>query len=91
MEGRFCQSCGMPLEAEEHFGTNADQSKNEEYCVYCFKDGAFTQDMTTDEMIEHCVQYLDDFNKDSGLQLTREQAIGQMKLYFPDLKRWAGN
>ena len=38
---RFCQSCGMPL-TDEVLGTNADGSKSEEYCIYCYKDGAFT-------------------------------------------------
>lgn len=39
MEKKFCQSCGMPL-TDEILGTNADGSKNEEYCMCCFKDGA---------------------------------------------------
>lgn len=89
MNQKFCQSCGMPLNASEDSGTNADQSKNDEYCTYCFKNGEFTEDITMDEMIEHCVQYLDDFNKDTEQKLTKEQAISQMKEYFPTLKRWA--
>ena len=32
---KFCQSCGMPL-TDEVLGTNADGSKNEEYCMYCY-------------------------------------------------------
>ncbi|MBR6920026.1 MAG: zinc ribbon domain-containing protein, partial [Bacteroidales bacterium] len=51
MEQKFCQSCGMPL-TEEMLGTNADGSKNGDYCSYCYKDGAFTNDCTMDEMIE---------------------------------------
>ena len=31
MEQKFCQSCGMPL-TQEILGTNADGSKNEDYC-----------------------------------------------------------
>ncbi len=54
-EQRFCQSCGMPL-TEEVLGTNADGSKNEDYCMYCYKDGKFLQDCTMEEMIEHCAQ-----------------------------------
>ena len=84
---KFCQSCGMPL-TDEVFGTNANGSKNEEYCMYCYKDGKFTQDCTMDEMIEHCAQFVGDFNEGSGLKLTQEEAIGQMKMYFPHLKRW---
>ena len=78
----------MPLNVSEDFGTNSDQSKNDEYCTYCFKNGEFTEDITMDEMIEHCVQYLDDFNKDTEQKLTKEQAVAQMKEYFPTLKRW---
>ena len=43
---KFCQSCGMPLQAEDQWGTNADGSLNEEYCCYCYQKGAFTQDYT---------------------------------------------
>ena len=39
-EMKFCQSCGMPL-TDEVLGTNADGSKNEDYCMYCYKDGKF--------------------------------------------------
>ena len=84
---KFCQSCGMPL-TDEVLGTNADGSKNEEYCMYCYKDGKFTQECTMDEMIEHCAQFVGEFNDGSGLKLTREEAIGHMKMYFPHLKRW---
>jgi len=91
MEQKICQSCGMPLTDAALFGTNKDQTVNEDYCVYCYKDGAFTQDVSMDEMIEHCVQFLDEFNKDSGKQFTKEEAIAEMKLFFPTLKRWAKN
>jgi len=91
MEQKICQSCGMPLTEPALFGTNKDQTVNEDYCVYCYKDGAFAQDISMDEMIEHCVQYLEEFNKDSGQQFTKEEAIAQMKLFFPTLKRWAKN
>ena len=29
---KFCQSCGMPL-TDDVLGTNADGSKNEDYCM----------------------------------------------------------
>ena len=34
-----CKSCAMPITKEEEKGTNADGSKNEEYCVYCLEKG----------------------------------------------------
>lgn len=83
----FCQSCGMPL-TEEYFGTNKDGSTTTEYCSYCFKDGSFTSDDTMEEMIEHNLDYLDEFNKDSETKMTKEEAREQMKQYFPTLKRW---
>ncbi len=91
METKFCQSCGMPLTAPEYIGTNKDQSANEDYCTYCFKDGAFTADMTMDEMINHCAQFVEEFNKDSEKKVTKEEAIAQMKQFFPTLKRWSAN
>ena len=88
MEKQFCQSCGMPKDTPELFGTNADGSKNEDYCTYCFKDGKFTQDVTMDEMIDVCLEHLDEFNKDSEKKVTADEAKTMMKEYFPTLKRW---
>lgn len=85
----FCQSCGMPLQTPEQFGTNKDGSANEEYCCFCYQNGAFTSDCTMDEMIAHCIQYLDEFNKDSHTEFSKDEAIAEMKKYFPNLKRWA--
>ena len=87
MEQKFCQSCGMPL-TDEILGTNADGSKNEDYCIYCYKDGKFLQDCSMDEMIEHCAQFVDEVNKGLPQPITKEEYIGQMKMYFPHLKRW---
>ena len=89
METEFCQSCGMPLQKNEELGTNHDGSKNEEYCCYCYKDGAFTMDCTMDQMIDHCAQFVDEFNKDADFHYTKEEAVANMKLFFPTLKRWA--
>ena len=85
---KFCQSCGMPLQKNEELGTNHDGSKNEEYCCYCYKDGAFTMDCTMDQMIDHCAQFVDEFNKDADFHYTKEEAVANMKLFFPTLKRW---
>jgi hypothetical protein len=34
-----CASCGMPMKNPDEQGTNADGSKNEEYCCYCLVNG----------------------------------------------------
>ena len=87
-EMHFCQSCGMPL-TDEILGTNADGSKNEEYCIYCFKDGAFTGDFTMEEMIEFCSQIVEQYNKDSGQNLTQDEYKAMLRQYYPNLKRWS--
>lgn len=87
MEKNFCQSCGMPL-TDEILGTNADGSKNEEYCLYCFKEGAFTGNFTMEEMVEFCSQFVDQYNQDSGQHLTRDEYKEVLRQYYPTLKRW---
>ena len=87
MEQKYCQSCGMPL-TDEILGTNADGSKNEDYCMYCYKDGKFLQDCTMDEMIEHCSQFVDEVNKQMPKPMTREDYKQMMRGFFPMLKRW---
>ena len=46
----------MPL-TSEILGTDADCTTNEDYCIYCYKEGKFTQDMTMEQMIDHCAQF----------------------------------
>lgn len=87
----FCQSCGMPLQSDELKGTNTDNSLSADYCTYCFQSGVFVQDCTMDEMIEHCSQFVDEFNKDAEKKVTKEEAIANMKRFFPTLKRWANS
>ncbi len=87
MKQKFCQSCGMPL-TDDVLGTNADGSKNKDYCMYCYKDGKFLQDCTMDEMIEHCAQFVNAVNEGLEKPITKEEYIGMMKTYFPQLKRW---
>ncbi|MVB09955.1 putative zinc ribbon domain protein [Caprobacter fermentans] len=79
---KICQSCGMPMTKDEEFGTNAGGSKNEEFCCYCFKNGAFTADCTMEEMIDFCASV-------PGLFQDKEQAKKEMRQSFPKLKRWA--
>ncbi|MDH3069385.1 zinc ribbon domain-containing protein [Akkermansia sp. N21169] len=85
----FCQSCGMPMHSADQFGTDKDGSANRDYCCYCYKDGEFVQDCSMEGMIEHCIKYLDEFNASSGTQLSKDEAIAEMRKYFPRLKRWA--
>lgn len=87
-EMKFCESCGMLLDSKEVLGTNSDGSENEEYCIYCYKDGDFTADCTMEEMIEGSVIHM----KESGMlkeqNKTEEEAREFMYDFFSKLKRW---
>ena len=49
-----CQSCGMPLEKSDDFGTEADGSQSKEYCTHCFQGGSFTHpDITMQQLSEY--------------------------------------
>lgn len=88
-EMKFCQSCGMPMQAAADFGTEADGTPGSEYCVYCYKDGAFTQDCSMEEMIRHCAQFHEEFRDENGNSYTYEESVRLMREYFPTLRRWS--
>lgn len=84
---KFCQSCAMPLgDDPQMYGSNADGSKNDEFCCYCYEDGKYTHDCTMEQMIDICVPHMVKGNPD----LTQEQAREMMKQYLPMLRRWKG-
>ncbi|WP_068496634.1 zinc ribbon domain-containing protein [Paenibacillus kribbensis] len=80
---KVCQSCGMPLEHEDQYGTDAQHAKTDEYCKYCYKEGAFVQpDLTMEDMIQQCVPIL------VGEGMKAEEATSMLGNYLPILKRW---
>jgi len=81
---KMCQSDGAPLETEEMYGTEADGSRSEDYCKYCYQNGEFTNpDCTLDEMI---VLTTDIMVKEFGFDY--EDAKTQCEEGLPTLKRW---
>jgi hypothetical protein len=85
MQTKFCQCCGMPMgDAEELFGTEKDGTKSEEYCTYCYQNGAFTFHGTMQEMIDFCVKPM----MESDPSMTEAQARAMMTSFLPTLKRW---
>ena len=81
---RNCQSCGMPIKGDvDKQGTNADGSKNSDYCVYCYQGGAFTQaEFSAADMQNFCITKMKSmgFPKPIAWLCTRN---------IPKLKRWA--
>ena len=78
----ICQSCAMPLHNDKERGTNKDNSMNTDYCIYCFKEGEFTNNMTLEETIADSVNYA----KEAGM--TKEQMLEIQSKVLPTLKRW---
>jgi hypothetical protein len=80
----ICQSCGMPMKREEDFGTNRDNSKNKEYCRFCFQKGRFTDEgITVNEKIEKLVKIS---VGQLGMEESQARSMAQAKL--PNLNRW---
>jgi len=86
MEGtqdQICQSCGMPMQKNEDFGTNTDGSKNEEYCHFCYKEGRFTDEgITVEEKINKNIEMA------TKMGMPEEKAREMANNIIPKLKRW---
>lgn len=84
-EMKFCQSCGMPMgQSDEMYGSEKDGSKSEDYCKYCYEDGKFFKEESLESMIETCIPFMLEGNK----ELTEEVARDQLNQFLPTLKRW---
>lgn len=83
-EGRICQSCAMPMQKDEDYGTNRDGSKNTEYCHFCYQDGDFTEpDITMEQKIDKVVSIAA-----SQMNMPEKQAREMAENIIPKLKRW---
>ena len=45
----FYQSCGMILSDDNDRGTESDGSPFSDYCAYCYRNGAFTEDVSIEK------------------------------------------
>lgn len=82
-EMKICQSCGMPMTEEEHFGKNVDGTRNEEYCCYCIHDGELGE-CTLEQMLDICAP----IEVEQGRAKTLEEARERYGKYLLTLKRW---
>ena len=86
---KICQSCGLcPIADENMCGTNADGSKSDDYCRYCFPNGAFNKpDETMEEMVESCAPDLVEYEGYADLEAAKKY----LRELYPTLKRWSNN
>jgi hypothetical protein len=86
MEQKYtaCQSCGMPFRNDpEGSGTNADGSKSNKYCSYCYRNGKFTQPNITATQMQAQVKA-----KLKSLGLFHRLFAGFFSKGIPNLERW---
>jgi hypothetical protein len=80
---KFCQSCGMPMDKDpDKGGTNADGTKTDKYCSYCYQAGSFKDNFTTSGEMVNLVK-----------EKLKEMGYGPIKRWFfssniPRLERW---
>lgn len=85
-KGPFCQSCEMPMEKPDDFGSNADGLKINDYCHFCFENSAFTApDITLEQMIERVAGIMV-----TEMNMPEAQAKAMANQFIPKLKRWQG-
>ena len=86
MERTFCQCCMMPLDRPEDRGTEADGTPSQDYCRWCYQNGAFT---APDASMEDIIAFNLKFNGENGFPMgPQETAERNMRTWFPTLKRW---
>ena len=82
-----CQSCGMPLNNAEDFGTENDGGTSVDYCCHCYQKGDFSawaKNMTLQDMIDFNVN----FCVEHGIYKTLEESRAECEKFYPTLKRW---
>lgn len=82
MKPMICQSCSMPMTEASQLGTERDGTCSREYCIYCYKDGAFIDKVSMEEYIEMNVP----FAAQAGM--TEAEMRHHCETVFPTLKRW---
>ncbi|MET0760463.1 MAG: zinc ribbon domain-containing protein [Flavobacterium sp.] len=78
----FCQSCGMPLDKEEAKGTEHNGLKSNEYCKYCYENGAYKNQKMNLEDMKNTVET--QMKKMKFAEHTIQRAVN----ILPVLKRW---
>lgn len=76
----ICQCCGMLLE-DSTLSREPDGSLNEEYCKWCYADGAFKYS-SKEELIDLCVTHM------ASEQWPAEQVRAHMEAVVPQLSHW---
>lgn len=83
MPEHYCESCGMMFTAPDQHGHEADGSEAEEFCRWCYENGAYTYETSMDEMIEDCAPRMAE-----AMGWTVDEAASLLGAVLPTLRRW---
>lgn len=78
-----CQCCGMPLLEDAQISREEDGAFNEEYCRWCYHDGAFVYD-SMEKMMDFCQPMMAEHYP----QKSAEELRKMMETYLSDLSYW---
>ena len=76
----ICQCCGMPLD-DSTISKEPDGDFNEDYCKWCYTDGAFTY-TSQEQLIAFCAEHM------ASDAFPKEQVRAHMQALLPQLKHW---
>lgn len=79
----YCQSCGMMFTAPDQHGHEADGTEVEDFCRWCYDDGAYTCETTMEDMIEDCAPRMAE-----AMGWTVDESASLLGAVLPTLKRW---
>ena len=85
MPDHYCQSCGMMFTGSGQHGHEADGTETEDYCRWCYEDGAYTYETTMDDMIEECAPRMAE-----AMGWTVDESASLLGAVLPTLERWKG-
>lgn len=77
-----CQCCGMPMQEDSLLSRETDGSYNEDYCKWCYADGAFVYE-TKDALLDFLVSHMP-----NPKNAAEEERRMQFDSYLSQLAHW---
>lgn len=85
MPEHYCQNCGMMFTAPDQHGHEADGTETEDFCRWCYDQGAYTYETTMEEMIEDCAPRMAEY-----MNWSVDECASLLGAILPTLRRWSG-
>ena len=79
----FCQCCGMPLTEDINISREPDGFFNEDYCKWCYTDGAFVYE-TKDDLLDFLMDHMPNPEglNDSDRRSQYDGLLSQLKHWY---------